>query len=51
MVFVVLEHEILLDFEQDVNSAVERGFKIVNCSEGTRSDGRHVYVAFLYKKK
>ena len=51
MVFVVLEQENILDFEHDVNSAVEKGFEIINCSEGSRPDGRHVYVAFLYKKK
>lgn len=50
MVFMVVEQENILDFEHDVNSAVEKGFEIINCSEGTRSDGRHVYVAFLYKK-
>jgi len=50
MVFVVLEQENILDFEHDVNSAVEKGFEILNCSEGSRLDGRHVYVAFLYKK-
>ncbi|MFX1508567.1 MAG: hypothetical protein ACFFDC_20995 [Promethearchaeota archaeon] len=51
MVFIVLEHENLLDFEHDVNSAVEQGFNIISCSEGVRPDGRHLYVAFLYKKK
>ena len=51
MLFIVLEQENLLDFEHDVNKAVEKGFEIVNCSEGTRPDGRHVYAAFLFKKK
>lgn len=46
MVFVVFEQENLLDFEHDVNSAVEKGFEIVNCTEGSRQDRRHVYVAF-----
>jgi hypothetical protein len=51
MVFVVLEQENLLDFEHDVNSAVGKGFTIVSCTEGVRPDGRHLYTAFLHKKK
>jgi len=51
MVFVVLEQDNILDFEHDVNSAVKKGFEIINYSEGSRPDGRHVYVAFLFKKK
>ena len=51
MLFVVLEQENLLNFEQDVNRALDKGFELINCSEGSRPDGRHLYVAFLAKKK
>ncbi len=50
MKFIIIEQSNGMHFVENVNKALEDGFEIINCSEGLRSDGRHVFVAFLIHK-